>query len=510
MDPTRAAKLLRNIGAALILLALALRVVSISMTQLAVDNMTAVLDEQGQLLPLRLLAGDGGAEVQPVVRSYSFSPDGEMITFQAGLAEPDNPYALVRSGWYSMPARGGSVVPSTQPQEDIRPFVLRGSQLFLLVSDGSTLASGSPEGTRVLHATLSPDGQAIAFAAEQQNGSVGLYVLYADEQLDWLGDEIDISEIIWSPDGETLAYVAARGDFYQLIRVERGGGSLRQLTRDGTFKLFPEWSDDGGTIAFLALETNPRGPDGQRLPRDLSTDVYSIPAQGGELRRLTESHLDKHNLAWINGGTEIAYSIEDPDSRWPYILRLFALDPQAGSQRQVYPPLAVAGLVCPENLRLGQDGVLQAALYNGGLLPATAPLVLRSGPQPRPITEDRRAGATRVEPVDLPPAGTRILEWPLRPAPGLFTHASVLIDQGEHFPAGYAACFSLNTRMGLPNLAFLPSILPLVAAGMLLLVPWLRHMKKRWLWIAWAALPLVILALVLYESRLVDKIFTPF
>src|SRR3989442_2034566 len=69
---------------------------------------------------------------------------------------------------------------------------------------------------------------------------------------------------------DSIAFVYA-GDLWT---VPRGGGIARQITTDPGLELFPRYSPDGRWIAFT----------GQY---DGNQDVYVIPAEGGEPRRLT-------------------------------------------------------------------------------------------------------------------------------------------------------------------------------------------------------------------------------
>jgi hypothetical protein len=501
MDPSRAAILLRNIGAVFLFIVFGLRGLSISLTQDAAAAIQVRPAEEIENLPdpLPLYFGEDEREVLPVLRDYTISQDGQRVTFQAGLVSTDDTNELIRSGWYQMPLSGGAIMPAEEPVEDIRPFVLRRDQLFLLVSDGVSMATGSPRGTLVVRTALSPDRSAMAFAAIQRNGSWGLFVLYTDEQLEWLGDEEQINELVWSPDSEQLAYIAPREGVSQIIRVFRNGGEHAQLTFDDSIKQDLAWSGDGSSIAYIAY----REPLPQALGRTYPTEIYLIPVSGGEPKQLTETGSSKNLLQWVNNGTEIAFSSFSEQHRWPWVSHLNIFNTETGSQRRVYPPLDIEEFTCPMNIPRGQERPLIIRLSNSGLLPATAQLVLRAGAEPHSITEDRQANAIRVEPVDLPPGETQNVEWPVEGAPGLVSYYSVLIDQGEFFPLAAAACSTRNTYLGLPNLSFLSTILPLIIPGMLLLIPWLRHQKKRWLWFAWLALPLLIAAMVLFEANMV-------
>ena len=95
----------------------------------------------------------------------------------------------------------------------------------------------------------------------------------------------------WSPDGSRLAF--ERGYFGVLpgdincrqsvvFVVNSDGTGLRQLTSADMVAFRPEWSPDGATIAF--------GGD-ERKPSALgwATDLYTISADGTDLRALTTS-----------------------------------------------------------------------------------------------------------------------------------------------------------------------------------------------------------------------------
>ncbi len=70
--------------------------------------------------------------------------------------------------------------------------------------------------------------------------------------------------------GDQVVFVYA-GDLYT---VERQGGVARRLTAHAGFKMFPRFSNDGSKIAFT----------GQY---DGNTEVFVIPAEGGEPKRIT-------------------------------------------------------------------------------------------------------------------------------------------------------------------------------------------------------------------------------
>ncbi len=92
-----------------------------------------------------------------------------------------------------------------------------------------------------------------------------------------------------SPDGELVAFVVA--DAYRasgegapklakaaIYAVPAGGGEMMSLTNSGKSDTLPCWSPDGSTLAFLSDRDD---DDGQR-------QVYLLPRDGGEARRLTD------------------------------------------------------------------------------------------------------------------------------------------------------------------------------------------------------------------------------
>jgi len=74
-----------------------------------------------------------------------------------------------------------------------------------------------------------------------------------------------------SPDGKTIAF-SYKGDIWTVAAT---GGQARQMTSNKAYESDPVWAPDGKTLVFTSW-------------REDSKDIYSVPAEGGALKRLTD------------------------------------------------------------------------------------------------------------------------------------------------------------------------------------------------------------------------------
>ena len=112
------------------------------------------------------------------------------------------------------------------------------------------------------------------------------------------------------PDGKHAAIVVTRivwdenKRVHDLVTVGLADGTQQSLLVHRAGLSDPAFSPDGSRIAFLA-------DDG--VGKDSHTQIYVIPAEGGNERAVTHGKADVEQFAWRPDGHAIAYTGEDPD-----------------------------------------------------------------------------------------------------------------------------------------------------------------------------------------------------
>jgi Tol biopolymer transport system component len=179
--------------------------------------------------------------------------------------------------------------------DDAHPEHLPG--LFTVnASDGSDLTrlTTNTLGGHDIPNDYSPDGSQIVFLRESPgHGSHAraLFVANADgggahRITGWLNDSA-CCQASWSPDGTRIAF-AAQG---RLRTVLADGSSMKTLKVDTGAQFYflssPSWSPDGTRIAFVMWTSNTG-----------EFDLFTISADGSDLRQLTDTHREEGFPNW--------------------------------------------------------------------------------------------------------------------------------------------------------------------------------------------------------------------
>lgn len=146
-------------------------------------------------------------------------------------------------------------------------------------------------------ASFSPDGESIVFVSDR-SGAMELWRCGLDgrnlKKLTSIGIH-DLGSAVWSPDGAWIAFDAAIDERERDVYVVSGdGGQARRVTQSHALDIVPNWSADGRWIYFASDRAG-------RL------DLWRIPDEGGEAERVT-----------TGGGFE---SFSSSDGRYLYYSR---------------------------------------------------------------------------------------------------------------------------------------------------------------------------------------------
>jgi dipeptidyl aminopeptidase/acylaminoacyl peptidase len=126
--------------------------------------------------------------------------------------------------------------------------------------------------------------------------------------LDDLGRMVGVSDPQVSPDGKSVVVVVGRPNYdkdrtdSELVLVDVATGKRRVLTRERLAVGQPRWSPNGDRLAFLALSGS---------GKDAAHQVFVLPMDGGDARRVTSAPSGVRHFAWKPDGSAIAYAAAD-------------------------------------------------------------------------------------------------------------------------------------------------------------------------------------------------------
>jgi len=160
---------------------------------------------------------------------------------------------------------------------------------------------------RVSDPAIAPDGRSVAIVVSRANLEENRYdpelvqVDIATKSHRVLSSRRGLTSPAWSPDGASLAFLAAVENRAQLFVLPIGGGEARQVTTSPTAVQTYSWRPDGRAFAYAALDEPPKREGKERFNRSfeiqnnsflqvdapMPSHLWMVPAEGGHARRIT-------------------------------------------------------------------------------------------------------------------------------------------------------------------------------------------------------------------------------
>jgi Tol biopolymer transport system component len=251
-----------------------------------------------------LLTHDG------IIEAPNWHPDGFLLVngegrlFRVPLEAP---------AWRrSLRGRCGGSTTTTGSRPDGRRLAIsahdenRKSCIYLMPVEGGEPARVTPLVPSWWHG-WSPDGERLAYVAAREGAPILPYTCRldgSDERLLVDGfDHVDGTD--YTPDGTWIWFNGEREGRVDLWRVRPDGSGLERMTDGETVDWFPHPSPDGSLVLFLAYPPGTRGH-----PAMLDVALCVMPAEGGEAREVVRLRGGQGTInvpCWAPDGRRFAF-----------------------------------------------------------------------------------------------------------------------------------------------------------------------------------------------------------
>ena len=147
----------------------------------------------------------------------------------------------------------------------------------------------------------------------------------------------------------TLVFQSDREGRPKIYSLDLASGQVRPLTSGDAWRdENPRWSPDGTRIAFKSNRAHYTGNAPEQGNADY--DLYTMNADGSDVRRLTTDPANEHDPSWAPDGKSIVYS-SDKDSRGD-LYRLWLADGRIERLTRHFVGRAIMPTVSPDGSRV--------------------------------------------------------------------------------------------------------------------------------------------------------------
>ncbi len=132
-------------------------------------------------------------------------------------------------------------------------------------------------------------------------------------------DDARLSQPVWSPDGNRIAFVRRRGTEYREIFVMNadGSGRVRVLTNYQSLDIEPTWSPDGSKIAFTSSRDSYYGSGDEKVT---ILNIYTVDIQTLQQMQLTDTQAWDSSPSWSPDGKKIVFQSSRDGNNEIYIM----------------------------------------------------------------------------------------------------------------------------------------------------------------------------------------------
>ena len=220
------------------------------------------------------------------------------------------------------------------------------------------------------------------------------------------GNSAEEGNVAWSPDSREIAFISDAGNDLQaqLYVANLQSGRTRKLTELSGALADPAWSPDGKGIAFLFTENAPRAdPLSAMAPETgvIADKVYEqrlaiVDVASGKVSQISPNDMYVYEFAWSPDGKDFVMIAAHGagDANW-YVAQLYTVGAQGGELRAIYKPrLQIAD---PRWSPDGKDvGFIEGLMSDQGFIGGDIMVVSAAGGNARDVTPGIAASPSAI------------------------------------------------------------------------------------------------------------------